>query len=127
MLIIIIVNVFYRFIYQGLINLINDLLQQQLIASNKIQEKNEIKLWSKVYYRNDCDEKHDEYGLPYRHKNSSKIGIDLSSLVIIEDNPLSYRGYEPNTIRCAGFWGQSNPPDNEVNLLCLYSFKLRNT
>ena len=72
------------------------------------------KLWQKIYYRKDCDEKVDEYGLPYRHKNIAKLGWDLSKIVVVDDNPLSYRGFEPNTVRVAGFWGLSNPPDNEL-------------
>jgi len=33
---------------------------------------------------------------------------------MVDDNPLSYRGFEPNSVRVAGFWGLSQPPDNEL-------------
>ena len=72
------------------------------------------KLWQQIYFRSDCDEKFDEYGLPYRHKNLAKLGRELSTIVMVDDNPLSYRGFEPNSVRVAGFWGLADPPDDEL-------------
>ena len=96
-----------------MLNHLKQELISELIASKKIDH--DTSFWSKEYYKDDCDEKIDEHGEPYKHKNLSKLGIDLSSLIVVDTNPLSYREYEPNTIRCAGFWGQDQPKDHEVN------------
>jgi len=72
------------------------------------------RLWQQVYFRDDCEEKIDEYGLPYQHKNLAKLGRELSTIVMVDNNPLSYRGFEPNSVRVAGFWGVAEPPDNEL-------------
>ena len=71
-------------------------------------------LWQQMYFRSDCDEKCDEHGFPYRHKNLAKLGRDLSKIVMVDDNPLSYRGFEPNSVRVASFWGLAQPPDDEL-------------
>lgn len=71
-------------------------------------------LWDKIYFRVDCDEKIDEHGLPFRHKNLAKLGRELSTIVMVDDNPLSYRGFEPNCVRLAAFWGANTPIDNEL-------------
>ena len=95
--------------------LFHELLKQKLTEiKDELTVPDPPKLWSEVYFRDDCDEKYDEHGLPYRHKNLSKLGRDLSTIVMVDDNPLSYRGFEPNAVRVAGFWGQAHPPDNEV-------------
>ena len=96
-----------------MLNKLKQELISELVASKKIDH--DMSFWSKEYYRNDCDEKMDERELPYMHKNLSKIGIDLSSLIVVDTNPLVYREYEPNTIRCAAFWGGARAKDNEVN------------
>jgi len=44
----------------------------------------------------------------------AKLGRDLSTIVMVDDNPLSYRGFEPNSVRVAGFWGLSEPEDEEL-------------
>ena len=99
-------------------------LRQQLFELKKIDNKQMqlLKLFSKLYFRDDCNEKFDDHGLSYRHKNLSKIMTDLSALVMIDDNPMSYRGYE--AIRCAGYWGQSNPIDNHVTYARVHSLQL---
>eukprot|EP01083_Nonionella_stella_P003537 10187_1 len=101
-------------VYQGLLKQVHHILQQELSNNEDIDFDVANKLWDKVYFRNDCDEKLDEYGLPYRHKNLAKLGRDLSTIVMVDDNPLSYRGFEPNSVRVAGFWGLAHPSDNEL-------------
>ncbi len=47
------------------------------------------KLWQNVYFRSDCDEKLDEYGLSYRHKNLAKLGRELSTIVMVDENNIN--------------------------------------
>jgi len=104
-------------VYQGLLKQVHHILKTDLEerrAANQIDFHVPRKLWQQIYFRNDCDEKFDEYGLPYRHKNLAKLGRELSTIVMVDDNPLSYRGFEPNSVRVAGFWGLSQPADNEL-------------
>lgn len=104
-------------VYQGLLKQVHHILKTELEeqkTNNEIDFVVPSKLWQTVYFRSDCDEKYDEYGLPYRHKNLAKLGRELSTIVMVDDNPLSYRGFEPNSVRVAGFWGLSQPPDNEL-------------
>ncbi|ETO15329.1 hypothetical protein RFI_22031, partial [Reticulomyxa filosa] len=100
---------------------LNQFLWEQLELERKDEtiSKDEItmepkRLWKNAHYRDDCDVMTDEFGSPYRHKNITKLAVDLSLVVIVDDNPLSYRGFEPNAIRIAPFWGTLLPPDNEV-------------
>ena len=103
-------------VYKGLLKQVHSLIKQEL--NTKYSENSTVtipdKVWSEVFYRDDCDEKYDEYGLPFRHKNITKFGRDLSQVIIVDDNPLSYRGFEPNAIRIAGFWGLNKPKDIEL-------------
>ena len=109
-------------VYKGLLHLVHELLKQQLadLKDDAFTIPDPPKLWSETYFRNDCDDIFDDDVLPYRHKKLSKLGLDLSTIVIVDDNPLSFRGYEPNAIRVAGFWGQSHPVDNEVQPIVFY-------
>ena len=104
-------------VYQGLLKQVHSILKNELEEQSTNGEIDFVvpnKLWQTVYFRSDCDEKYDEYGLPYRHKNLAKLGRELSTIVMVDDNPLSYRGFEPNSVRVAGFWGLSQPQDNEL-------------
>ena len=110
-------------VYKELLHLVHELLKQQLAdLKDELTIPDPPKLWSETYFRNDCDEKFDDDGLSYSHKNLSKLGRDLSTIVMVDDNPLSYRGYEPNAIRVGGFWGQSHPVDNEVQPIVFFYF-----
>eukprot|EP00485_Elphidium_margaritaceum_P008375 CAMPEP_0202690832 /NCGR_PEP_ID=MMETSP1385-20130828/5721_1 /ASSEMBLY_ACC=CAM_ASM_000861 /TAXON_ID=933848 /ORGANISM="Elphidium margaritaceum" /LENGTH=914 /DNA_ID=CAMNT_0049346147 /DNA_START=24 /DNA_END=2768 /DNA_ORIENTATION=+ len=106
-------------VYQGLLKQVHHILKSELNETTTTEKKEmeyatPHKLWQEIYFRSDCDEKFDEYGLPYRHKNLAKLGRELSTIVMVDDNPLSYRGFEPNSVRVAGFWGLAQPPDNEL-------------
>ncbi|ETO12832.1 hypothetical protein RFI_24543, partial [Reticulomyxa filosa] len=114
-------------VYRGLLDHLHHYLWKQL----EIEKKEDVDrpdgtikrrpLWNSAHYRDDCDTMVDEYGCVYRHKNITKLAIDLSLVVVVDDNPLSYRGFEPNAIRIAPFWGESQPPDNQVlfsHVLC---------
>ena len=102
-------------VYNGLLKQVHHILKTELAQqSDDLDYIIPHKLWQTVYFRSDCDEKQDEYGLPYRHKNLAKLGRELSTIVMVDDNPLSYRGFEPNSVRVAGFWGLQTPPDREL-------------
>lgn len=101
-------------VYNGLLKQVHHILKKQLLAQSDLDYIVPNKLWQTVYFRADCDEKQDEYGLPYRHKNLAKLGRELSTIVMVDDNPLSYRGFEPNSVRVAGFWGLAQPKDCEL-------------
>ena len=109
------------YVYTGLLDEVILHSQQQyqsITLSSKHSNLNDNEQWdtstffSKMYFAHQCDEKVDKNNLPYKHKNLFKLNNCFSKIVIIDDNPLCYRGFEPNAIHCAGFWGNEN--DNEL-------------
>eukprot|EP01084_Bolivina_argentea_P232835 392316_1 len=79
---------------EGIIKAVHNYLIDKLSRNKKeCNKKNKYKLWKDVKYRDYCDMDNE-----CLTKNICKFGIDLSRIILIDNNCKYFKGFEPNCI-----------------------------